>query len=71
MVDTLIVSVSGLRGVVAPLVAFNLVAYVSIGALGWVCAAMIVAASLILVAEVRGRKAADPGTKLIEEGTRT
>ena len=62
---------TGLRGVVAPLVAFNLVAYVSIGALGWVCAAMIVAASLILVAEVRGRKAADPGTKLIEEGTRT
>ena len=61
---------TGLRGVGAPLVAFNLLTYISIGALSWVCAAMIVAASLILVAEVRGRKAADPGTTLIEEATR-
>jgi hypothetical protein len=58
---------TGLRGVVAPLVAFHVVAGLSIGTLGGIAAGMIVLASLILVREIRFDKAADPGTTLVEK----
>lgn len=58
---------TGLRGVVAPLVAFHLAAHLSVGALGGISAGLIVLASLILLRELKH----DPGTKLIEAATRT
>ncbi len=60
---------TGLRGLVAPLVAFHLVAGVSVAALGWLSAALIVIASLILAREIRVEKAADPGTELLKNAT--
>jgi len=60
---------TGLRGVVAPLVAFHLVTRMSVGALGSLSAALIVIASLVLVREIKLGKSPDPGTKLIEEAT--
>jgi len=60
---------TGLRGIIAPLVAFHLVAGFSIAALGWVSAGLIVVASLILVREIRFEKAADPGTELVKNAT--
>jgi len=60
---------TGLRGVIAPLVAFHIVATLSIGTLGAVSAGLIVLASLVLVREIRFDKAADPGTTLVEKST--
>ena len=44
---------TGVRGIIAPLFAFQLVEAVPISTMGLVCAGMIVAASLILVPEMR------------------
>jgi MFS family permease len=49
---------TGVRGVLAPLVAFHLVAVLSMSTLGWISGALIVAASLLLLPEIphgRGR----------------
>jgi MFS family permease len=62
---------TGLRGVVAPLVAFHLITKVSVGALGGISAGMIVLASLILVRELQLGQSPDPGTTVIEAATRT
>lgn len=51
---------TGLRGVIAPVVAFSLVGQVPLQALGWVSAGLIAVASLMLVPEIR---AARPGTR--------
>ncbi|MCS7060533.1 MAG: MFS transporter [Anaerolineae bacterium] len=51
---------TGLRGVVAPLLAFQLVSTLPIEALGLICFAMITAASALLLPEVRhGNRTAD------------
>ena len=55
-----------LRGVVAPLVGFHLVARFSVAGLGWVSAGLIVLASAILAREIRLGKSPDPGTALVE-----
>lgn len=60
---------TGLRGVIAPAVAFHIVTRMSVGALGGISAGMIVLASLVLVREIKLGKSPDPGTKLIEEAT--
>jgi MFS family permease len=57
---------TGLRGIVAPFVAFYVVAGVSMAALGIVSAGLIVAASAVLAREIRFRKAPDPDTELVE-----
>jgi MFS family permease len=62
---------TGLRGVVAPLVAFHLIAHFSVGALGGVSAGLIVMASVILARELQLGKAPDPGTTVIEAAART
>jgi hypothetical protein len=46
------VFLTGLRGIVAPLVAFHIVSRISIGALGWFSAVLIIGASAILVREL-------------------
>lgn len=56
---------TGVRGVIAPLVAFHLVASMSIGVFGALCAATIVAASLMLIPEIRGQKG-KPAAPLVE-----
>jgi hypothetical protein len=43
---------TGVRGVLAPLLAFQLVGIVSIATMGIICSLMILAASLMLVPEL-------------------
>lgn len=58
---------TGLRGVIAPVVAFQLVAHVSLSAISWLGAVMIVLATLLLIPEIKFGKGARPGTALTEE----
>lgn len=51
---------TGVRGIIAPLFAFQLVENVPIATMGLVCAGMIVAASLILVPEMRNLRRSNP-----------
>jgi hypothetical protein len=58
---------TGLRGVFAPTAAFALIGALSVQALGWISAGLILLASLLLLPEVRLAKAARPATALVEE----
>jgi hypothetical protein len=58
---------TGLRGIVAPLVAFHLVNRYSMETLGYVNAGLIVLASLVLVREIKAGRSPDPGTTLVEK----
>lgn len=60
---------TGIRGVLAPLVAFHLVSGLPFNLLGWVSAGMIVVGSLFLIPEIKFGKAAPPSsaTPLVEE----
>jgi hypothetical protein len=58
---------TGVRGVLAPLVAFTLVQKLSLGILAGLSAALIVAASLLLLPEIKLGKQARPGAALNEE----
>lgn len=58
---------TGVRGVLAPLFAFALVTKVSFGILAGFSAALIVAASLLLLPELKSGKQARPGAALVEE----
>lgn len=58
---------TGLRGVLAPVVAFQLVAHVSLSAISWLGAIMIVLATLLLIPEIKFGKGARRGTALTEE----
>jgi MFS family permease len=60
---------TGLRGAVAPLVAFHLVSRLSIGTVGGVSALLIALATAILARELRRDRVVDPGTRLIEAAT--
>ncbi len=61
---------TGLRGVAAPLVAFQLIGLLSLPTIGFIAAGMIFLASAILITEVRTRRAPDPGTTLVERSAR-
>lgn len=58
---------TGLRGVVAPLIAFQVVQTLSIGTLGWISAGLILMASLMLLPEVKFGAAAPPAAPIVEE----
>lgn len=58
---------TGIRGVLAPLVAFHLVKEFSIAMLGWVSAGLIVAASLLLLPEIKYGRNVRPSAALVEE----
>lgn len=58
---------TGARGVIAPLVAFHLVGGYSVHAMGWICAGLIAAASLLLVPESHLGRRRRPATPLVEE----
>lgn len=58
---------TGLRGVLAPFVAFQLIAHCSVSAISWLGAAMIFIATLILIPEIKAGRAAKPAAALTEE----
>lgn len=58
---------TGIRGVLAPVVAFTLVTKLSVGVLAGISAGLIVLASLMLLPEIKLGKRARPGTVLVEE----
>ena len=58
---------TGVRGVLAPLLAFQLSAGVSLAALGWVSTGLIVVASLMLLPEARFSREVRRGPGLTEE----
>ncbi len=60
---------TGVRGVLAPLAGFYLVAHLSMGALGWIAAALILIATLLLLPELRQGRRGKPGSALVEEVT--
>ncbi len=61
---------TGLRGLVAPFASFYLITALPVATLGWMCAGLIVIASLILVREIAAGKSPDVGTELVKEGAK-
>ena len=60
---------TGVRGVAAPLVAFYFVSPNSLGLMALVSSGLIVAATLLLIPEIKFGKRARPGAALVEEVT--
>jgi len=58
---------TGVRGVLAPVVAFQLLAHWSIGQISWLSVALILAATVALIPELKFGKRARPGGALVEE----
>jgi len=58
---------TGLRGVLAPVVAFQLVAHWSVAAISWLGAGMIVAGTLLLIPEIKFGKHARPAAVALTE----
>jgi len=58
---------TGLRGVIAPVVAFQLVMHFPLAAISWLGAGLIVVATLLLIPEIKFGKGARPGARLTEE----
>jgi hypothetical protein len=59
---------TGVRGVVAPLVAFYLLAGLPLHVVGWICAALIAIGTSLLVPEIKAGRSARPGSAaLVEE----
>jgi len=58
---------TGVRGVLAPMVAFQGLAYVSFTTLGWISAGMIMAASLMLLPEIHSGPGRRSAAVLVEE----
>ena len=58
---------TGVRGVVAPVVAFYLVAGVPFNVLGWISVGLIGIGSTFLIPEIKFGKTARPGPALVEE----
>ncbi len=58
---------TGVRGFLAPIVAFQLAAVASLPALGWFSASLIGAACLVLLPETRTKKGSDNAKALVEE----
>jgi MFS family permease len=58
---------TGLRGVIAPVVAFQLIAHWSVATISWLGAGMIFVATLILIPEIRSGRGAKPAAALPEE----
>lgn len=58
---------TGFRGVIAPLVAFQMVRVFTMATMGWISAVFIVLACVVLVPEIRYGMRAKPATALVEE----
>jgi len=60
---------TGLRGVAAPLISFNLVSRISLPTLGYISAGLILAATLMLLPEVKLGRQIRRGTRIVEESS--
>jgi len=60
---------TGVRGVVAPLVAFHLIAGLPLHLVGWICAGLILIGTALLAPGIKAGKHARKATALIEELT--
>ena len=58
---------TGVRGVLAPLLAFYVVAGLPLNYVGWICAGLIAIGTAFLVPEIKAGKSARPGAVLTEE----
>jgi hypothetical protein len=58
---------TGVRGVLAPITAFNMVSRMEMSTLGWISAGLILISTLMLLPEVRFGKNARSGTPLVDE----
>jgi hypothetical protein len=58
---------TGVRGVVAPVIAFQLVAGLSLNVMGWVSAGLILIATSFLIPEIKFGKGARRAAALVEE----
>lgn len=58
---------TGVRGVIAPLVAFYFIAGLPVNYVGWICAGLILIGTSLLVPEIKAGKHARPGAALTEE----
>jgi hypothetical protein len=58
---------TGVRGVLAPVIAFYLVSGMSLNVLGWISVGLIAIGSAFLVPEIKFGKLARPGAALVEE----
>jgi len=60
---------TGVRGVIAPLIAFYFIAGLPVNYVGWICAGLIAIGTALLVPEIKAGKHARPGAALTEEVT--
>lgn len=58
---------TGLRGVVAPIVAFQLIAHWTVAQISWLSVGLILTATAMLIPELKFGKKARPGEALVEE----
>jgi MFS family permease len=58
---------TGVRGVLAPIVAFHAINTLALSTLGWISAMMIVVASLVLLPEIQWRRRGRKPDLVIEE----
>ncbi len=58
---------TGVRGVLAPVVAFHLVTTLTVGTLGWISGSLILLASLLLLPEIKHGRGRRPAAALVEE----
>ena len=58
---------TGVRGVIAPLVAFHLIAGLPLHLVGWICAGLILIGTALLVPEIKAGKGARRAAALVEE----
>jgi MFS family permease len=60
---------TGVRGVLAPMIAFYFIAGLPVNYVGWICAGLILIGTALLVPEIKAGKHARPGAALTEEVT--
>ena len=58
---------TGVRGVLAPLAAFFLIASLPLSYAGWICAGLIAVGTALLIPEIKSGKSARPAAALTEE----
>ena len=58
---------TGVRGLIAPLVAFHLIARLPFHLVGWICAGLILIGTALLVPEIQAGKGARKAAPLVEE----
>lgn len=60
-------SLTGLRGIVAPLIAFHAISHYSLAAVGWACVGLIVLGNLALLPEILSARQLEPAAGPLED----